>query len=261
MAIYATQRNVNNNTSTVDYENRNPFTYGNRYANGTGSSVFINNLGENLLAQDGILVVRNAGSFETATAQFVALTAGQTMIIAGLTYTSTGATTAAQLATAFANLAVGATTGAGTTTGTYGGALTAYSTGPASGPALDEVVFTASTVGNKTDLVATGTGTSPTFTIVNGTAGVDEGFSPATSATLANVIGILKVSNGNTTLLADTESVKATYCISGDIDASLLVLPLGVNLDTIVGAKSLKDILTALGFVLNNATEMTKFDN
>lgn len=263
MAIYATQRNVNNNTSTVDYENRSPFTYGNRYANGTGSSVFINNLGagETVLAQDGILVVRNAGSFETATAKFVALTAGQTMIIAGLTYTSTGATTATQLATAFANLAVGATTGAGTVTGTYSGALTGYSTGAVSGSASDKVVFTASTVGDKTDLTATGTGTSPTFVIVAGTAGVDEGISPATTTNLANVIGILKVPNGQTTLLANTESTKATYCISGDIDASLLVLPLGVTLDTIVGSKSLKDILTALGFVLFNVTEMTKFDN
>lgn len=261
MAIYATQRNVNNNQSTVDYENGSPFTYGNRFANGAGNGVFINNLGEPLLAQDGILVVRNSGTFETAVAKFVALTTGQTMIIAGLTYTSTAATTAAQLATAFANLAVGATTGGGTATGTYSGTLTAYSTGAVSGPALDKVVFTASTVGNKTDLTATGTGTTPTFTVTNGTAGVDEGFSPATSTNLANVIGILKVANGNTTLLADTESIKATYCISGDIDATLLVLPLGVTLDTIVGSKALKDILTELGFVLFNVTEMTKFDN
>jgi hypothetical protein len=256
MPIYATQRGITNNQSTVDYLYQNIFTFGNRY----NSGVFINNLGESLDANDGILVVRNSGTFETATAKFVALTAGQTMIIAGLTYTSTGATTAAQLATAFANLAVGATTGAGTATGTYSGALTAYATGPASGALLDSVVFTASTVGNKTDLVATGTGTTPTFTIINGTTGVDEGFSPATPATLANVIGILKVSNGITTL-APAASVSANYAMSGDIDASMLILPLGVTLDTIVGNKALKDILTALGFVLNNVTEMTKFNN
>jgi hypothetical protein len=182
------------------------------------------------------------------------------MIIAGLTYTSTGATTSAQLAAAFANLAVGATTGAGTVTGSYSGALTAYSTGAASGALLDSVVFTASTVGQKTDLTATGTGTAPGFTIVNVTAGIDEGFSPATSATLANVIGILKVSNGITTL-APAASVSANYAISGDIDATMLILPLGVTLDTIVGSKALKDILTSIGFVLNNVTEMTKFNN
>ncbi len=255
MPIYGTQRSATRNQSTVDYTSQNIFTYGNRYNTG----VFINNIGETLNAQDGILVVRNSGTFETATAKFVALTTGQTMIIAGLTYTSTAATTAAQLAAAFANLAVGATTGAGTATGSYSGALTAYASGSVQGASLDTVVFIASTVGNKTDLAATGTGTSPTFTIVGGTAGVDEGFSPATSATLANVIGILKIEGINT--MANAASLKANYCLSGDIDAGMLILPLGVTLDTIVGSKALKDVLTALGFVLNNVTELSKFDN
>ncbi len=255
MGIYATQRNATRNQSTVDYVSQNIFIYGNRYQTGT----FINNVGESIEAQDGFLVVRNSGTFETATAKFVALTTGQTMIIAGLTYTSTGATTAAQLATAFANLALGATTGAGTATGTYSGALTGYATGAVSGASLDTVVFTASTVGNKTDLVATGTGTTPTFTIVNGSAGVDEGFSPATSANLASVIGILKIEGINP--MANAASLPANYCVSGDIDATMLILPLGVTLDTIVGTKALKDVLTALGFVLFNVTECTKFDN
>lgn len=255
MGIYATQRNATRNQSTIDIQNQQLFTYGNRYSNG----IFINNIGESILAKDGFLVVRNSGTFETATAEFVALTTGQTMIIAGLTYTSTGATTATQLATAFANLAVGATTGAGTATGSYSGALTGYATGAASGADLDTVVFTASTVGNKTNLSATGTGTAPTFTIVGGTSGVDEGFSPATSATLANVIGILKIEGENT--MANAASLSANYCLSGDIDASLLILPLGVTLDSIVGSKALKDVLTALGFVLNNVTELSKFDN
>jgi len=253
--IYATQRNATRNQSTVDYSIDNIFLYGNRYANG----VLVNNIGEAINAQDGFLVVRNSGSFETATAKFVALTTGQTMIIAGLTYTSTGATTAAQLAAAFANLAVGATTGAGTGTGAYSGALTAYSTGAVVGASLDTVVFTASTVGNKTDLTATGTGTSPTFTIVGGTAGVDEGFSPATSANLANVIGVLKIDG--LVPLANAASINAYYALSGDIDAGLLVLPVGVTLDTVVSGKALKDILTALGFVLKNVTELSKFGN
>jgi hypothetical protein len=255
MGIYATQRSATRNQSTVDFTAQNIFTYGNRYATG----LFINNIGETLQAQDGILVARNSGTFETATAKFTALTTGQTMIIAGLTYTSTGATTASQLAAAFANLAVGATTGAGTATGSYSGTLTGYATGAVVGASLDTVVFTASTVGNKTDLSATGTGTSPTFTIVGGTSGVDEGFSPATSATLANVIGILKIEGINS--MANAASLNANYCVSGDIDASMLILPNGVTLDSMVGSKALKDVLTALGFVLNNVTECSKFDN
>jgi len=255
MSIYATQRDATRNQSTVDYLAQNIFTFGNRY----GKGIFINNIGETLEAQDGILVVRNAGTFETATVKFNAagLTAGQTQILAGLTFTSTGVTTQAELAAAFANLAVGATTGAGTALGAYSGTLTGYSTGAVFYD--DTVVFTASTVGPKTDLADSGTGADPTITVVNGAAGVDEGFSPATSATLANVIGILKI-EGTVTLL-DTESVTANYAISGDIDAGMLILPLGVTLDSIVGSKALKDILTALGFVLNNVTECTKFDN
>jgi hypothetical protein len=256
MSIYATQRDATRNQSTVDFQLENIFTYGNRY----GKGVFINNIGESIDAKDGMLVVRNSGSFETATAVFgTALTAGQTMIIAGLTYTSTGATTVGELAAAFANLADGATTGAGTATGTYSGALTGYSTGAATTSNLDTVVFTASTVGNKTNLSATGTGTSPVFTIVGGTDGVDEGFSPATSATLANVIGILKIEGVNT--MANGASLSANYALCGDIDAGLLILPVGVTLDAIVGSKALKDVLTSLGFVLNNVTEGSNFDN
>lgn len=257
MSIYATQRNATNNQSNVDFLVQNIFTYGNRY----GKGIFINNLGESLDAQDGILVVRNSGSFETATVKFNAagLTAGQTQILAGLTFTSTGVTTQAQLAAAFANLAVGATTGAGTAYGTYSGALTGYSTGAVL--SSNTVVFTASTVGPKTDLADTGTGADPTVTVVNGTAGVDEGFSPATSATLANVIGILKTTANGVTVLDNGASMSANYAIYGDIDATMLVLPNGVTLDSIVGSKALKDILTALGFRLNNVTEMTKFDN
>ena len=253
MAIYATQRDATDNQSTVDYHREEVFVFGNRFQSG----VFVNNLGESLDAKDGILVVRNAGSYETATVDFdTDLTAGQTMILGGLTYTSTGATTADELATAFANLAVGATTGAGTTTGAYSGTLTGYSTGENLG--AGRVIFTASTVGNQTDLAATGTGTAPTITVVNGSAGTENGFSPATPANLANVIGVLKMDNRT---IDNGATRNANFAISGDLESNLLVFPLGVNLQTIVGSKSLNDILTGLGFVLNNVTELSKFDN
>jgi hypothetical protein len=145
MSIYATQRNATRNQSTVDYLAQNIFTYGNRYSKGT----LINNLGESLDAQDGILVVRSAT--------------------------------------------------------------------------------------------------------------VPNGFNPATDENLADVIGILKVEGIVT--LADAGTLKANYANCGDIDASMLILPEGVTLDTMVDAKALKDVLTALGFQLNGVTEMTKFDN
>jgi hypothetical protein len=257
MGIYAIQRNATRNQSTVDYNAQNVFTYGNRYQQAT----FVNNLGESLDAQDGILVYRNAGTYETAVVRFSAtsLTAGQTMIIAGLTYTSTGTTTQAQLAAAFANLAVGATTGAGTATGSYSGTLTGYSTGAVLHSGTD-VLFTASTVGNKTDLTQSGTGASVTsITIQNGTSGTLNAVSPITSTTVGSTIGILKMEGINT--MADGTSMLANVCIDGDIDASMLILPTGVTLDTIVSGKALRDILTTQGFVLNNVIEGTKFNN
>lgn len=80
----------------------------------------------------------------------------------------------------------------------------------------------------------------------------------AASGTLANVIGITFM---NPVTLEENETSEINYAISGDIDVSLLELPDGVDLDTTVGAKALRDILTDLGFVLNNVTETSKFDN
>lgn len=245
--IYATQRNATRNQSTVDFERKNLFTFGNRYQEG----VLVNNLGEEMEARDGFLVVRNSGTFETATITFVDLANDETVIIAGLTYTADGAKTAAEVATAFSNLAVGYV-GAGD----FAGTLTGYSTGEVVEGA--KVVFTASTVGNKTDLTASGTGGAGTIVIVNGSAGTVNGVSPATSANLANVIGVLCYDDKD---LADGETSQCNYAVSGDIDASLLVLPVGVNLESIVGSKALRDVLTGLGFVLHNVTENSKFDN
>lgn len=254
MSIKATQRNATRNQSTVDYKLDNLWLCGNRYSSG----ILVNNTGVEFVAEDGYLVVRNAGTLETATVDFnTGLTAGQTMILAGLTFTSTAVTTPAQLAAAFANLAAGATTGAGTGQGTYSGTLTGYATGSVN--VGDQVVFTATAVGNATNVANSGTGTSPVITIVAGTAGTPDGFSPATSANLADVIGILKIDG--TVTLANTSTINAYYGLKGDIDATLLKLPLGVTLSTIVGNKSLKDILTDLGFVLFNVTEVSKFDN
>ena len=254
MNIYANQRGATRNQSTVDYNAQNVFTYGNRYM----TAIFVNNLSQSIDAQDGILVYRNSGTYETAVVTFAALTVGQTMILGGLTYTSTAATTATQLATAFANLAVGATTGAGTATGTYSGTLTGYSTSATLNGGID-VVFTASTVGNKTDLAATGTGTAPTILIEQGTSGTINGVSPISQATAGSTIGILKSEGINT--VASGTTLAANICIDGDIDATQLILPEGVTLDTIISGKALRDILTTQGFVLNNVTEGSKFNN
>jgi len=76
---------------------------------------------------------------------------------------------------------------------------------------------------------------------------------PATGDTLADIDG--KIAGD-----VDTKT-NCNFCISGDIDAGLLVLPGLITLNTVVGNKLLKDILTDLGFVLNNVTENSNFDN
>lgn len=61
------------------------------------------------------------------------------------------------------------------------------------------------------------------------------------------------------------ESVQSNICVCGDIDAGLLVLPEGVDLDTEVDlgefSVSLRYALTRLGFHVNEVTENSKFDN
>ena len=81
-----------------------------------------------------------------------ALAAGQSVTVAGLTFTVSAGSTAtqAQLATAFANLANGATTGAsvgvGNGLGTYSGTFTGFSTGDSNGTGVTATASTFSSV-------------------------------------------------------------------------------------------------------------------
>jgi len=114
------------------------------------------------------------GTTESTSVAFNAtsLTAGQTMFVGGLTYTSTGTSVRADVATAFAGLTNGATQGLGTATGTYSGTFTGWTSGASNGTT---VVFTSVTPGtNVTDLAITGTGASPVQTKTQGLAGTGE---------------------------------------------------------------------------------------
>jgi hypothetical protein len=102
-----------------------------------------------------------------------ALTSGQTLIIAGLTWTAGSAgTTVAQLVTAWKDIAV-STGYAALATRTGGGTFTAGTLTDYATEAVDAntVIFNAATaLANATDVAATGTGTTPTITITAGTA-------------------------------------------------------------------------------------------
>lgn len=88
----------------------------------------------------------------------------------------------------------------------------------------------------------------------------------ATDSNLADVIGVSFL-NESTLEAASTSggtdggTTNVDYAVKGEIDEGLLNLPGSATLDTVVGNKALRDILTDLGFVLRNVTENSKADN
>ncbi|WP_374582740.1 beta strand repeat-containing protein [Pseudoduganella sp.] len=112
---------------------------------------------------------------ETASVKFSAMTAGQTLTAAGVTFTAAKNLTAAEVAAAFSKFIEGTlpvdgdTQGGGlSTNGTYTGAISGWTSAAANG---DTVVFTSTVGGQVTDLSFTGTATAP---VVTTTQGVDE---------------------------------------------------------------------------------------
>jgi flagellin len=96
------------------------------------------------------------GVTEESVLTFPAMSKGQTITVAGLTYTATVANSGAEVAAAFANIASGATTGA-STKGTYSGTLLSFNAGRVTGSI--DVTFTSTTrFSNVTDItVSSGT--------------------------------------------------------------------------------------------------------
>ena len=117
------------------------------------------------------------GAIEVFTVDFGALTAGQTLTVAGITITeddvdtSADGATAAEVAASFASLNAGdaANTGAGTAANTVAGTLTGYSSSAAVGTV---VTFTATGIGAAVDETLAGTGAGASTLTVT-TQGVD----------------------------------------------------------------------------------------
>ena len=171
----------------------------------------------------GITVTTTQGATavnETSSLAFgTALTAGQTITVGGLTYTSTGATSTAQLAAAFASLANGATTGPATATGSYSGKLSGFATGAATGSTLSAKSVKSSNVTFTTDVTAgqsvtiggltyTPTGAATKEQIAAAFASLAAGATTGPSAHLGTYTGTLAgFSTGvatNATVIADT---------------------------------------------------------
>lgn len=61
----------------------------------------------------------------------------------------------------------------------------------------------------------------------------------------------------------DTETAPISICIGGDVVEDKIILPAGVTLDTVVGTRQLRDLITAetMGTRIVPSTELTNFDN
>ena len=126
-------------------------------------------------------VTNTLGRTEVSTVTFPPMSAGETMTLAGLTYTAKIANSGAEVAAAFADIAAGKTAG-NSLKGSYSGTMTAFSTGSAEG---SKVEFTSTTKldVNAAPLVQAGTATTPTISTTPGLSGggitLDGGFSKA----------------------------------------------------------------------------------
>ncbi|MFB9887862.1 beta strand repeat-containing protein [Balneatrix alpica] len=192
-----------------------------------------------------------AGVTETASVKFSALTAGQTLIMGGLTFTATVDMTAAEAAAAFANLVNGtlpaagdSQAGASAAKGTYTGIFTGWTSGAVSG---DTVVFTSTTANTDVaNLANTGTGTATVTTtagsaataakdgvlgVINGTVTIDD--NATASITTVSVDGYGNASTiGNTTSLTKltdlTLANSGSTGTAGETDATMTVDAAGV---------------------------------
>ncbi|MTJ82170.1 MAG: DUF4214 domain-containing protein [Telmatospirillum sp.] len=205
----------------------------------------------NVVVAQTAAATATAGVTETAAITVGAggLTAGQSVTIGGLTYTSTGVTTQAQLETAFANLAAGATTGGGAGTGSYTGTLTGFSTGAAAAHVITATSATKFT--NVTDLA---------YTDANGalTSVVETQGSAGTGGIANGAVTITDVNAGSTTKAGTIASVSLTNYASGSSISSNALSTLTIA-GTGAGTLSLTDSLTtptitALTLNLNAAT-------
>ncbi|MDC7702734.1 beta strand repeat-containing protein [Vogesella indigofera] len=155
-----------------------------------------------------------AGTTETASVKFSALTATQTLILGGLTFTAAVDMTAAEAAAAFSNLVNGTLPAAGDSQsaasaakGTYTGIFTGWTSGAVSG---DTVVFTSTTANTDVaNLANTGTGTAT----ATPTAG---------AAATAAVTGVLGVATGAVAIDDAATAAITTVSVDGYGSASTI---------------------------------------
>ncbi|WP_395402264.1 DUF4214 domain-containing protein [Pseudoduganella sp. UC29_106] len=204
---YASTANAATDTTTVSTRTQGAVSIDGA---GTATTVTVNQ-SKAVTAKDGVAAV--AGVKQAATYTFGVLLQGQTMTVAGLTFTAAKDLTAAEVATAFANLAASAAQGEGkVANGSYTGAFAADWTSAAANGAT--VTFTA-----KTAATAAASALAPTTAQGTGSATLVQPTAGATVAGLTNVdavTGVAGIANGQVTIIdSGTVDKIATVNLNG----------------------------------------------
>ncbi|MDD3835254.1 MAG: DUF4214 domain-containing protein [Sulfurimonas sp.] len=198
------------------------------------------------------------GVTETASIKFSALTAGQTIILGGLTMTADTAMTANEAAAAFANLAADAAKGtllagdtqsAGVyTKATYTGNFSGWTSGAATG---DTVVFTNTTANSdQANLANTGTGTvvvtttagkAHDATMAGGVMGITTGVVDVAGSTALKTVTVdgydITAAAATNTISGATNTALETINLSngGGVTVTSAAATLALNLEKVVG--------------------------
>ena len=199
------------------------------------TNIEMQNAGTGYKAGDvlGTATVTAGNTSTTSRFQFKTMSAGETLIINGLTLTAVTAKTAAEVATIFSNITGGTalgtlqadlvTKGFATGSATFGGTFSSYSSGLVQGTNSDTVTITADTVGaGNAVLAATGTA-------VTNAAGVR---APTTTTVLGAAAGGLTALSGVAVKTLGTEStstnlLKMTGEINGQTTTQSVVVSAG----------------------------------
>jgi S-layer protein len=157
---------------------------------------------DQVTAVDAVTAV--TGVNETQVITFVAMAAGETTVVDGLTFTAAKALTAAEAAAAFADLTASATHGSASSNGIYTGNTTAnWTSGSVSGAT---VTFTEVTAGAGPGLVVSDTAAAGNVAAAAGVTGV---------TAVAGVTGVMGVANGAVTIAdGGTDSI-TTVTVDG----------------------------------------------
>jgi flagellin len=173
-------------------------------------------------------VPNTLGRTQSSTVTFPALGAGQSMTVAGLTYTATVASSGSEVATAFANLAAG--TVAATLTGqkgTYSGTLTGVNTGSVAGSGVTFTSTTRFTALTPVTVTPAGGALMPTITTELGVAGGGSYLGGTAAFSKAGTLSILAAGPSSVS--------KATYTLEDgqtlDISASVTIAAGVITLD------------------------------